>query len=94
MISRLRIGHTGLNSTLALMGKHESGVCNECNILETVEHVLFNCGKYDGQRDSLFNSFKNRPVSVVDLLGKGLSDNQIYRAVLTFLEVTGLCYRI
>lgn len=94
MISRLRMGHTGLNLTLALMGKHESGMCNECNILETVEHVLFNCGKYDGQRDSLFNSIKNRPMSVVDLLEKGLSDNQIYRAVLTFLEVTGLCYRI
>lgn len=46
--------------------------------------TIFNCGKYDGQRDSLFNRIKNRPVSVVDLLGKGLSDNQIYRAVLTF----------
>ncbi len=42
MISRLRMGHTGLNSTLALMGKHENGMCDECDVSETVEHVLLN----------------------------------------------------
>jgi len=26
MISRLRMGHTGLKSTLALMGKHGNGI--------------------------------------------------------------------
>ncbi len=41
MISRLRMGHTGLNSTLALMGKHENGMCDECDVSETVEHVLY-----------------------------------------------------
>ncbi len=94
MISRLRMGHTGLNSTLALVGKHENGMCDECDVSETVEHVLFESSKYDDQRNSLFSNISNRPVSVVDLLGKGLNDNQLFKAVLTFLELTGLDHRI
>lgn len=41
MISRLRLGHTGLNSTLAIIGKHEKGMCGECDDLETVDNVVF-----------------------------------------------------
>ncbi len=51
MISRLRMGHTGLNSTIALVGKHENGMCDECDVSETVEHVLIECSKYDDQRN-------------------------------------------
>uniref|UniRef100_A0A8C1TCJ5 RNA-directed DNA polymerase from mobile element jockey n=1 Tax=Cyprinus carpio TaxID=7962 RepID=A0A8C1TCJ5_CYPCA len=94
MISRLRFGHTGLNSTLAIMGKHENGMCDACDVLETIEHVFFKCNKYHDERNSLFSNIKNKPVSVVDLLGKGLRDNQVYMAVLTFLKCTGLEYRI
>ncbi len=61
-------------------------MCDEY-VLETVEHVLFKCSKYDDQLNNLFSNIRNRPVSIVDLLGKGLSDNQIYKKVLTFLEV-------
>ncbi len=43
---------------------------------------------------SLFSNISNRPVSVVDLLGKGLNYNQVFKAVLTFLELTGLDHRI
>ncbi len=57
--------------TLALMGKHENGMCDECDVSETVEHVLFECSKYDDQRNSLFGNISNKPVSVVDLFGKG-----------------------
>ena len=42
--TRLRLGHTGLNSTLKLIGKG-NGLCTECNVKEDVEHVLFNCKK-------------------------------------------------
>lgn len=40
IMSRVRFGHTGLNSTLFRMAKHESGECS-CGELETVEHFLF-----------------------------------------------------
>ncbi len=56
--------------------------------------MLFECSKYDNQRNNLFSNISNRPVSIVDLLGKGLNDNQVFKAVLTFLELTGLDHRI
>ena len=47
--TRLRLGHTGLNSTLKLIGKG-NGLCTDCNVKEDVEHVLFNCKKNDNFR--------------------------------------------
>ncbi len=44
------------------MGNHGSGMCDECDVSET-EHVLFECSKYDDQRNSLFSNISNRPVS-------------------------------
>ena len=42
--TRLRLGHTGLNSTVKLIGKG-NGLCAECNVKEDVEHLIFNCKK-------------------------------------------------
>ena len=39
-IARMRIGHTLLNSTLFIIGKHQDGMCDECQQPETVPHVL------------------------------------------------------
>jgi len=30
MITRLRIGHSKLNGTLCILGKHPTGHCDEC----------------------------------------------------------------
>ena len=49
VITRLRLGHTGLNSTLAIIGKSDS-VCSECKVVEDVNHVLFKCKKFDLHR--------------------------------------------
>ncbi len=37
IISRLRIGHSNLNKSLQMIGKHDSGQCNKCGLPETVE---------------------------------------------------------
>ena len=42
--TRMRIGHTGLNSTLKVRGGHDSGSCEGC-LVET-EHVLLHCVWY------------------------------------------------
>ena len=39
VITRLRIGHTNLNSTLHITGKHPTGLCERCQELKTVEQV-------------------------------------------------------
>lgn len=58
VISQLRIGHTGLNSTLFLMGNHQTGKC-ECGEDETVEHVALHCMKYQVQRYKLIRNLSN-----------------------------------
>lgn len=40
IITRLRMGHTGLNKTLHLIGKHPTGLCDHCQEEESVEHIL------------------------------------------------------
>ncbi len=40
VISRMRFGHTRLNSTLYKMGKHDTGRCEFCGQEQSVEHVI------------------------------------------------------
>ncbi|MGL4646544.1 MAG: hypothetical protein ACRCVL_05455 [Cetobacterium sp.] len=56
LISRLRLGHTGLNTTLYRIGRHPTGLCTECKVLETVKHVLLDCKKYEEGRAELSES--------------------------------------
>ncbi len=48
--ARLRLGHTGLKSTLYLMTKSISDKCDGCNVPENVEHVILWCNKYSAER--------------------------------------------
>jgi len=50
IFTRLRIGHCGLNKYLHIVGKHISGRCEFCENIETVEHVIFECQKYERER--------------------------------------------
>ncbi len=43
-VSRLRIGHTGLNKSKTFMSKHPTGLCDWCGGDETLEHVIMHCG--------------------------------------------------
>ncbi len=49
-MARLRIGHSNLNSTLHIIGTHPTGFCEYCETLETIQHVLLNCRRYEEQR--------------------------------------------
>lgn len=51
----MRFGHTGLNSTLLLIGKHNSGKCGYCGEEETLAHVGLQCWKYKVERRQLLN---------------------------------------
>ena len=53
VLSRLRFGHTSLNST----GKHETGRC-ECGQEETVEHVIMQCERYEEDRRQMRGKFR------------------------------------
>ena len=53
ILTRLRIGHAGLNHTLSKMGKHPTGLCSQCTQPETVQHVLLECSKYREERQEV-----------------------------------------
>lgn len=40
IFTRLRVGHSQLNKTLKVIGKHPTGKCDYYQETETVEHVL------------------------------------------------------
>ena len=46
--TRLRVGHSRLNKTLNVKGKHPTRKCEFCQETERVEHVLLLCGQYEG----------------------------------------------
>ncbi len=50
IINRLRIGHCKLNKTLHVMGKHPTGLCDECQEEETIKHIFISCKKYIQER--------------------------------------------
>ena len=75
VLSRLRFGHTSLNST----GKHETGRC-ECGQEETVEHVIMQCERYEEDRRQMRGKFRKEKVcfDIRDILQKNsLSSNSI-----------------
>ena len=53
MGSRMRFGHTSLNSTLNIMNKYATGSCEYCGLQETVEHVFVRCPRYQQERQTL-----------------------------------------
>ena len=70
VLSRLRFGHTGLNSTLFLIiGKHETGRC-DCGQEETVEHVIMDCERYEPDRRQMKEYFRKEKVQfdLIDIL--------------------------
>ena len=70
VLTRMRIGHTGLNKTLFLIGK--SGTDQfECGKTETVQRVLMECERYTEDRMRLADKLQRagRVWSLCGILG-------------------------
>lgn len=86
IITQLRIGHTGLNKTLNMIGKHQTGKCECCGELESVEHVLLLCPAYEEERKKIKEAAKQQARICFSL--EGILNE------LVFLRETGLERRI
>lgn len=53
VVSQLRTGMAGINGYLHKIGAIESDMCDCGQAVETVEHILFRCTKWDAQREYL-----------------------------------------
>lgn len=58
IITRLRLGHTRLNSTMHLIKKEPTGLCKVCGVRETVEHAIMYCREYIVDRNELKNEIE------------------------------------
>lgn len=95
-LCRLRLGHCGLNHTLYVVGKHETGLC-QCGRPETVKHVFLECNQYNTERCRLFIQLTELGVqlfSIHSLFGHSENHQLIARAVLQFLHDTKLYGKI
>lgn len=94
VMTRLRIGHSGLNKSLFKIGKHPTGACEFCGEPETTHHVLLECDRYDEERRRLTSvlSKEAKPLTIGNLLGN-VSKNVQYQLIM-FLKNTRLINRI
>lgn len=96
VLARLRIGHTHLNSTLKMLGKHLTGMCEECHQPETVQHALVACRRYATERRVLINEMKKIGMTgiseknILEYGGEGKGVNLLFN----FLRASGLIKRI
>lgn len=95
VLSRMRLGHTGLNRTLFIMKKHVDGMCEYCNSQETIEHVIMYCPKYHQARQRLISQLNESQMTLnLQLLLQRGSENICFQFLFPFLKITGLFKRI
>jgi len=92
MFSRIRLGHTRLNSSLHTIGKHPTGNCEICNQSETVEHALFECTKYSNQRLALRNGLEKVGIKQMEIsnIFSNNSGKLVLKNMPYYLQQTGL----
>ena len=93
ILTRLRLGHCGLNAYRSVVDKEVSAVCGDCGsqMPETVEHFLIVCPAHDNHRHSLNNAVleKESTFSISTVLGPNLLHGPIQRAILDFITACG-----
>lgn len=97
IITRLRIGHTALNYSLYKIGKHDTGKCDNCGELETVQHILLECAAYERERQQLSQELGRMGVDTISikvLLGNGIRQSRIHELLFKYLNKTGIVNRI
>ena len=96
VLTRLRLGHSALNKTLKLIGKHQTGLCEGCQEEEeSVEHVVLRCRRYEVQREEMMNKMKDLGIQEFTLKGLlSMGERAQVRALIEFLKGTGVYDRI
>ena len=95
IISRLRFGHSRLNSSLFKIAKHESGRCDYCEQQETVQHIIMHCQRFEIEREQLICSLRRESVcfDIINILQKE-SGNKCYKLLSQYLKQTKFLERI
>lgn len=90
MLTRMIIGHAGLNHTLHIMGKHKNGKCESCREEETIEHVIMKCKRYEKQRRELKRKIEKKGLKFSSIkIMKSASGDQVIKYILEYVRTTG-----
>ena len=91
IFTRLSVGHSQLNKTLHVIGKHPTGKCEYCQETETVEHVLIQYGHYWRERERMRSSMREKGIQEISLKSI-LSRTSLYIVsnMIYFLRAKGL----
>ncbi|XP_024859831.1 uncharacterized protein LOC108230932 [Kryptolebias marmoratus] len=95
IISRIRFGHTGLNSTLKIVNKHSTGSCSYCGELETVKHIFLECNKYVREREILIRELSRDKIKLdIRELFQRSSGDVVFCSIFIYLRRTGIMGRL
>ena len=89
-LSRLRLGHVGLNSHMHRFGMSETPLCTTCREQDTVKHFLTSCRKYVWSRRKMLRRLAEIGVRQPDcaiLLGGGPFDPDIQAKIIKAVEI-------
>jgi ribonuclease HI len=80
MITRLRLGHCCLNHYLYVIDRHDTGLCQSCDVAETVEHHLLYCTANQVLSSKLKNvcSTVNKCFTIATILNESACIDIIY----------------
>ncbi len=78
------------------MGKHPTGLCDECQEEETIKHIFISCKKYIQERQEF--KYQLREIGIVEYNVKNIvtcgNNDQGRRCLFSCLRRTGLEGRI
>ena len=93
ILTRLRLGHCGLNAYRHILDKDVSQLCIHCatNSSETISHFLLECEGHNDQRQDLREVVisKTNVFSIRSILGENLMFGEVQRSLLDFIKNTG-----
>ncbi len=82
VMTRLRLGHCSLNTTLKIIGNHQTGLCEGCREEESVDHIIMTCKRYETQRQVMKNKLRKIGVQEITLKGLLSTVNRIQSRIL------------
>ena len=85
ILHQFRLGKCRLNYYNYSINRHDTGLCDDCHIFETIEHFMLLCPKYERQRNRMYRRLHVTNPNLKNLLGK----EENCSIILAFIKGTG-----
>ena len=86
LVHQIRLGKCRLNYYLHDINCHENGLCDSCQVSETIEHYLLECKRYKNERKLMQKMLKINVLNIRNIMKVSIEDN--FRALCVYLNNT------